>query len=194
MQHSLLSVNLSLCVLPSHVFVPFTGVVIWTNLEKWGEEGGSEVVVELPQVFQFWAMLFAAACRENDTSQTVVKVTRMDLRAKIIVFAVSGAETLLLVGAAAKLCSSAHCVCERQCRTQMRGSRLQATKWHFPCFSLNSRRLWCSHNHEKKKGAVHFLGLKNTFWLPVDLWEVASFPLEKRLFKRQTDDHKRTTL
>ena len=79
-------VNLSLCVLPSHVFVPFTGVVIWTNLEKWGEEGGGW---ELPQVFQFWAMLFAAACRENDTSQTVVKVTRMDLRAKIIVFAVS---------------------------------------------------------------------------------------------------------
>ena len=151
-------VNLSLCVLPSHVFVPFTGVVIWTNLEKWGEEGGWE----LPQVFQFWAMLFAAACRENDTSQTVVKVTRMDLRAKIIVFAVSGAETLLLVGAAAKLCSSAHCVCERQCRTQMRGSRLQATKWHFPCFSLNSR-LWCSHNLRKKRGQFISSGLKTRF-------------------------------
>ena len=113
----------------------------------------------------------------------------MDLRAKIIVFA-----QLPLLCSSGALALPTVCV-RKTMPDPNEGSRAEATKWHFPCFSLNSTLLGClwTQSYRRKKGAFWFLRgfLKNTFWLPVDLWEVAL-----RSFQKTSSDfnHKRATL
>jgi hypothetical protein len=60
-------------------------------------------------------------------------VTRMDLRAEIIVFADPTTDYQLSL-----------CAKDNAREDQIMGLGSEATKWHFPCFSLNSQFACCS--------------------------------------------------